>query len=83
MASTVGPNMANKQWNRERKGDGYTADRRSNINGSNGISGRASSKEYGNKNGNRKSDGHTVMENSIAKGSYGATAKVKSKVIES
>ena len=72
MASTIGPSRANTQWNKKKKGDGDAAVRRSNINESNGISGRASNEGDVNRNGNRKRERHTVGENSIAKGSNGA-----------
>ena len=64
MASKVGPNKAKKQWNGREKGDGWTAERRSNMNKSNGktsteMNGRASNNESGSRKENKKENGHT------------------------
>ena len=68
MASTVGPNKANKQWNRKRKGDGSTAERGPNINERNGkasteMNERATSKERDKISGQRQGEGRTREDN--------------------
>ena len=58
----------NKQCSDKRKGEGPTSERRYKINESNGISGRASSKGDGKRNGKRKRDGHTVGKIRLRRG---------------
>ena len=65
MASKVGPNRENKQWNRKRKGDGDTAGRKSNKSGNNGMNStdigeRAVDKGNMNTNIYKKVEGHTT-----------------------
>ena len=70
--SIVGSNRANKQWNGNMKVDGLTAERRSNINESDGITstgmnGRALSNGSRNRNRKKKEDEYKEGSNNTKK----------------